>query len=340
MSHLTIALDIMGGDHGPHITLPATVNALHIYPDIQFILCGDKQVIENYFSRYDIHADNYRIEHCDQAVEMDDKPSKVLRAKRNSSMYRMLELVRDKKANGCVSAGNTGALMAMSYMVLKTLPGIDRPALISSLPTAQHKKVFLLDLGANVSCDAETLFQFAVMGSVLAAEETDNPNPRVALLNVGSEQIKGNETVRYASKLLSDVPSLNYIGFVEGNDIFNDVTDVVVTDGFVGNIALKSVEGLGKLVVNELKRVSEKNLMTRIMAKIALPLFKKIYNRVNPDQYNGASLIGLRGTVVKSHGNAKSDAFFYAIKEALQEVNRQVPKKIQEKMETVLMERP
>ncbi|MCC2615629.1 phosphate acyltransferase PlsX [Aestuariibacter halophilus] len=339
--HLTIALDIMGGDHGPLVTLPASLRAIRQYPHLTLLLCGDESVIlPQLESLTDAERQRVEIIHTEQSVGMDELPTSALRNKKHSSMRRMLELVEQGQADACVSAGNTGALLAMSYYVLKTLPGIDRPALISSLPTASHKKVYLLDLGANVNCDSQTLFQYAVMGAVQAEQVSGITAPRVALLNVGEEQIKGNDVVKATAHLLSETPGINYIGYVEGNDIFTDAADVVVTDGFVGNIALKSCEGLGKLVINEVKRVSEQNIFTRIMAKIALPLLRKIYSRVNPDQYNGASLIGLRGIVVKSHGNAKSDAFLYAIREAMQEVERQVPTKIKDKIEAVLMERP
>ena len=340
MRHLTIALDIMGGDNGPLITLPAVEKALQEFPQLNFILCGDADAMESYFQNTQpAFRERLTFQHCTQSVAMDEKPTQALRNKKDSSMRKMLELVEASQADACVSAGNTGALLAMAYYVLKTLPGIDRPALISTMPTNSKHKVFLLDLGANIESDGETLFQYAVMGSVLAEEVAGIQSPKVALLNVGEEQIKGNDKVKYAGKLLNEADGINYIGFVEGSDIFTEYADVVVTDGFVGNIALKSCEGLAKLVINEVKRVSNKNIITRIMAKIALPLLRRIYLRVNPDQYNGASLIGLRGIVVKSHGNATSEAFLYAIREAVQEVSRQVPNKIKDKIESVLMER-
>ncbi|GAA0851900.1 phosphate acyltransferase PlsX [Aliiglaciecola litoralis] len=339
-SRLTIALDIMGGDNGPHVTLPAAVKALQQNSNLFVILCGDENIIGDMLGELDPDlTSRIEIQHCSEHVAMDELPSHALRNKKDSSMRRALERVECGDADACVSAGNTGALLAMAYHVLKTISGIDRPALVSALPTEGHHKLFLLDLGANVNCDSETLFQYAVMGSVLAEEVTGVSFPRVALLNVGEEQIKGNDQVKFTAKLLQDAPGINYTGFVEGNDIFTNCADVVVTDGFVGNIALKACEGLAKLVLEEAKRVSNQNLMTKILAKIALPLLRKIYLRVNPDQYNGASLIGLRGIVVKSHGNASSDAFLYAIKEALQEVHRQVPQKIKDKIESVLMER-
>ncbi|GAB3016369.1 phosphate acyltransferase PlsX [Bowmanella dokdonensis] len=341
MTHLTIALDMMGGDHGPPVTIEAAVLAVKEFPHLHLFLCGDLVQLQDGLSGYaDLPLERLQLVSTEQVVSMDERPSAALRSKTRSSMRKALELVEAGEADACVSAGNTGALLAMAYYVLKTLPGIDRPALISSLPTTSHKKVYLLDLGANVNCDSEILFQYAVMGSVMAEEVEGLTRPRVALLNVGEEQIKGNDQVKHTAQILSSVPGINYIGYIEGNDIFTDKADVVVTDGFVGNIALKACEGLGKLIITEVKRVSGKNLMTRVMARMALPILKKIYARVNPDQYNGASLIGLRGIVVKSHGNASSDAFLYAIREAMQEVARQVPNKIKHKIETLLMERP
>jgi glycerol-3-phosphate acyltransferase PlsX len=341
LSRLTLALDIMGGDNGPHIILSSALSALQQYPQLNLIVCGEQPIMQAWFEQ--LPAEFYpRIElsACTQTVLMDERPTSVLRSKKDSSMRRVLELVEQKRADACVSAGNTGALLAMAYYVLKTLPGIDRPALISSLPSISGKNVYLLDLGANVVCDSEVLFQYAVMGSVLAHEVAGIAQPRVALLNVGAEQIKGNDQVKYAGKMLTEAKGINYIGYVEGNDIFTEKADVIVCDGFVGNIALKSCEGLAKLVLDEVKAVSEQSIMTKIMAKIALPLLRKIYSRVNPDQYNGASLIGLRGIVVKSHGNASSEAFLYAIHEAIHEVTMQVPSKIKHKIEAVLMEGP
>lgn len=339
LSNLTIALDIMGGDHGPLITLPAAISAVRQFPHLTLILCGDKFLIQPELEKY--KAENHprlRLEHCSQIVGMSEKPIAALRSKKDSSMRKAIDLVEQGHADACVSAGNTGALLATAFYVLKTLPGIDRPALISALPSQDKHKVFLLDLGANINCDADSLVQYAVMGSVLAQEVEGIQRPKVALLNVGEEQGKGNDKVRQASQRLTTIKDINYIGFVEGNDIFQNKADVVVTDGFVGNVALKASEGLGKLILNEVKRVASRNLVMKILAKLALPLLKKIYARVNPDQYNGASLIGLRGIVVKSHGNASSDAFLYAIKEAMREVSRQVPEKIKHKIETVLME--
>jgi glycerol-3-phosphate acyltransferase PlsX len=340
LSHLTLALDIMGGDNGPHIILLAAHSALQEYPYLNIIVCGDQPIMQAWLETLPAQlCSRIELSACSQTVLMDDRPTSALRNKKDSSMRRALELVEQQRADACVSAGNTGALLAMAYYVLKTLPGIDRPALISSLPSISGKKVYLLDLGANVVCDSEVLFQYAVMGSVLAQEVAGIKQPRVALLNVGAEEIKGNDQVKYAAQILSNAKGINYIGYIEGNDIFTEKADVIVTDGFVGNIALKSCEGLAKLLMDEVKVVSEQSIWTKIMAKIALPLLRKIYSRVNPDQYNGASLIGLRATVVKSHGNASSEAFLYAIREAIQEVTMQVPSKIKHKIEAILMER-
>lgn len=339
MSKLTIALDIMGGDHGPPVILAAAVKAIQLHPNVRFVLCGDDSTIENGISSLTpSERERVDIVHCSQTVEMGEAPTSALRNKKDSSMRRAVELVESGDANACVSAGNTGALLTLSFYLLKTLSGIDRPALINMLPTTSNHKVFLLDLGANVNCTPEILFQYGVMGSVLAQEVSGIASPRVALLNVGEEDIKGNAQVKSADQLFKDAPGINYIGYVEGDDIFTDYADVVVTDGFTGNIALKSSEGLAKLVINEVKRQSQKNLYTRLLAKIAFPLLKSIYNSVNPDQYNGASLIGLRGIVIKSHGNAQKDAFYYAIVQAMKEAEMHLPDKIKTKIETVLLE--
>ena len=339
MSKLTIALDIMGGDHGPPVILSAAVKAIQLHPHIRFTLCGDESVIESGITALTSdERDRVEIVHCSQTVEMGEAPTSALRNKKDSSMRRALERVKSGEANACVSAGNTGALLTLSFYLLKTLSGIDRPALINMLPTTSNHNVFLLDLGANVNCTPEILFQYGVMGSVLAQEVSGIASPRVALLNVGEEDIKGNAQVKSADQLFRDAPGINYIGYVEGDDIFTDYADVVVTDGFTGNIALKSSEGLAKLVINEVKRQSQKNLYTRLLARIAFPLLKSIYNSVNPDQYNGASLIGLRGIVIKSHGNAQKDAFYYAIVQAMKEAEMHLPDKIKTKIETVLLE--
>jgi len=340
LRHLTLALDIMGGDNGPHIILSAAFKALNEFPQLHLIFCGDDGVISSWLKQHtSISPQRYSVVHCNQQVLMADNPASALRHKKDSSMACAIRHVQDGQADACVSAGNTGALLAMACSQLKTLAGVNRPALVSSLPTAKGRKVYLLDLGATVQCDAQTLLQNAVMGSVLAQEIAGIERPRVAILNVGEEQIKGPAAIKQANALLAANKQINYIGFVEGDDIFNDIADVIVTDGFSGNIALKSCEGLVKLLIEQIKRDAQRNLLSKIMAKLARPLLRRLYLRVNPDQYNGASLIGLRGIVVKSHGNASDEAFLYAIREAIQEANRQVPTKIKDKIENLLMER-
>jgi glycerol-3-phosphate acyltransferase PlsX len=330
----------MGGDHGPHIIFPAALSALQQIPQLHFIFCGPLPLMSQWVNKQQADIqDRITLSDCPETVKMDEAPGHALRHKKNSSMRRMLDLVENQEADACVSGGNTGALLSMAYYVLKTLPGIDRPALITLVPASNNDKVYFLDLGANINSDSEILFQYAVMGSVLAEQIGNIKQPKVALLNVGAEEIKGNDQVKHAAKLLTDSKKINYIGYVEGNDIFSQKANVIVTDGFVGNIALKSWEGLLNFVIQEVKKASQHSWFSKIVAKMALPLFRAIYLRMKPDQYNGASLIGLRGIVVKSHGNASSEAFLYAIREAIHQIEMQVPEKIKDKIEAVLMER-
>jgi glycerol-3-phosphate acyltransferase PlsX len=288
----------MGGDFGPDVVVPAALQAATAYPDVNFILVGDEAVLAAAAKKTGM-ANNprIRIQHASQKVEMDELPSNALRNKKDSSMRVALDLVKAGDADACVSAGNTGALMATSRFVLKMLPGIDRPAICTSLPSASSH-TWVLDLGANVDCDAKHLFQFALMGSVLASAVDGNANPSVGLLNVGEEEIKGNEAVKRAAQLLADGP-MNYAGFAEGDDIYLGNFDVIVCDGFVGNIAL-----------------------------IAMPVLKAFRSRIDPRHYNGASLLGLRGIVIKSHGGADALAFANAIKVAILEVRESVPERI------------
>ena len=340
MSRLTLALDIMGGDNGPHIIFPAALTALQQNPNLTLIFCGLLPPMSQWLSQQTLNIQaRITLSDCPENVAMDEAPAHALRHKKQSSMRRILDLVNNNQADACVSGGNTGALLSMAYYVLKTLPGIDRPALITLVPTINNGKVYFLDLGANIHCDPEVLFQYAVMGSVLAEQIGNIKEPKVALLNVGSEEIKGNNQVKQTARLLNDCHNINYIGYVEGNDIFSQKADVIVTDGFAGNIAMKSWEGLVNFVVQEVKNASQHNWLSKIVSKIAMPLFRSIYLRMKPDQYNGASLIGLRGIVVKSHGNASSEAFLYAIREAIQQVEMQVPDKIKDKIEAVLVGR-
>ncbi len=339
LTNLTIALDMMGGDYGPRSSIPAAVEAVNTHDNLTLILCGNEQVIQQELNKLDSLAHpRLIIRHCSQVVCNSDDPANALRNKKDSSMRIALELVKDGKAQACVSSGNTGALFAIAHYVLKMLPGIKRPALISSVPTQTKNPVYLLDLGANVHCDAQTLFQFGIMGSVVAREAQDIEKPKVSLLNIGSEEIKGHEGIKEAAQLMQKSPFINYTGYSEGSDIFSGKSDVIVCEGFVGNVALKTCEGIAKLIMHKLTKALKEHLFYKVAAFMLLPVIKKIYRRVNPDQYNGASLVGLRGIVVKSHGNATNSAFLAAINEAVREVERQLPEKINAAFEQVLKE--
>jgi len=325
----------MGGDKGPLITIPAAILAVRNIPKLHLILCGDVDIISAELSKSQcLEHPQLSIYPTTEIVEMDDKPIVALRSKKNSSMRKSLDLVHENKAQACVSAGNTGALFSMAHFVLKTLAGVERPALISSLPTHdENKHVFMLDLGANVFCDSNVLYQFAVMGSVMAEQVDGIERPRIALLNMGEEEMKGSDHIKQTAAQLSQNSEINYIGFVEGNDIFTNKADVIVCDGFVGNVALKTCEGVARLVYQKMQTVLSRNVFTRIVGRLLSPTLKKLFKPLNPDQYNGASLIGLRGIVVKSHGNASSKAFYMAILEAIKEIDRQVPERIKDKLE-------
>ena len=333
----------MGGDKGPLITIPAAIMAINTLPNLHLILCGDEQIITEILARSNItkqdleHHNQLSLLPTTQVVEMDEKPAFALRTKKDSSMRKALDLVHEDKAQACVSAGNTGALFSMAHFVLKTLSGVERPALISSLPTHdKDKHVFMLDLGANVFCDSHVLYQFGVMGSVMAAQVDGIKNPRIALLNMGEEAIKGSDHIKQAALELSANDDINYIGFIEGSDIFSNKADVIVCDGFVGNVALKTCEGVAHLVYEKSKILINQNFLIKLMTALFRSSLKKLFKLVNPDQYNGASLIGLRGIVVKSHGNANANAFYSAIMEAVKEVERQVPIKIKNSLEQEL----
>ena len=341
MRNLTISLDMMGGDYGPRSTIPAAIAAISQHPQLHLILCGNATLLQSELKKRDItDHPQLTIKHCEQVVNMDEKPAGALRAKKNSSMRVALNLVRDGEAMACVSSGNTGALLAMAHYVLKMLPGIERPALIATLPTNGTRPVYLLDMGANISCSADVLFQFALMGSVMAQAVEQLESPRVALLNVGEEAIKGSDQVKQAADLLAETDKINYVGFIEGSDIFSGKVDVIVCEGFVGNVALKTCEGIAQLIIGKLKSSLNQSLLNRILGFMLMPALKKLYNGVNPDHYNGASLIGLGGIVVKSHGNASDVAFLNAINEAVCEVERQVPAKIKDKLTAVLIDKP
>ena len=319
----------MGGDHGFSVVLPAAVNALKRHADLKIILVGNQKILEPALQRLGVRAhERLEIQHASEQVAMDESPSVALRTKKDSSMRVAINLVKEGRAQACVSAGNTGALVGTARFVLKTLPGIDRPVIVSALPTRHELPVYMLDLGANVDTDHEDLFQFAVMGSVLAEHVRKIKNPRIGLLNIGEEVIKGNELVKQAAQRLAATKPLNYIGFVEGKDIFEGTADVVVCDGFVGNVALKTSEGAAKLVVYMLKQAFTRNSYTKLIALVAKPILRYISKKLDPSQYNGASLLGLNGIVIKSHGDANVKAFLSAIDEAVLEIDKNIPQRI------------
>jgi glycerol-3-phosphate acyltransferase PlsX len=333
---VTIALDAMGGDIGPDVVIPAAREYLKRDLETALILVGDEQILNKKLGAHTF-GEQLRIKHASQTVEMDELPSKALRNKKDSSMRVAIDLVKSGEANACVSAGNSGALMATSRFVLKMLPNIDRPAMITALPS-KTGQTFMLDLGANVDCSAEHLVQFAVMGSETVAAVTDIANPKIGLLNIGQEEIKGNEQVKGAHELLLH-SSLNYVGYVEGDNIYQGGTDVIVTDGFVGNVALKTSEGVAKMILHFMTLEFKKNPLTKLSGLIAMPVLKALHKRLDHRRYNGASLLGLRGIVIKSHGSADKLAFMNAISIARKEVSSDVPRRISEQVKTHLEKR-
>lgn len=326
---LHIAIDAMSGDRGPATCVPAALVVAREFPDVRFSLIGRQADLERELGT--AAPVNIACVFASQVVEMTDHPREALRRKKDSSMRRALDLVKAHDANACVSAGNTGALMAMAHFVLKMLPGVERPAIVSLIPS-RGGHTYMLDLGANASCTPQQLAQFGVMGSILAADlEGAHERPRVGLLNIGEEEIKGNDIVRAAHNLLA-TSGLNYVGFVEGHDIFSDKVDVVVTDGFTGNIALKTMEGAARLIADTLREEFTRNLARKLGALGARPALNALRTRLNPDRYNGATMVGLNGIVVKSHGGADRFGFQRAIEVAIQEARNGVPEKIIERL--------
>ncbi|MBA5708351.1 phosphate acyltransferase PlsX [Pseudomonas fulva] len=335
MSAQIIAIDAMGGDFGPRSIVQASIACLSATPSLHLTLVGQSSLLEELVSGFSA-ADRARLQILGAAevIGMDERPSQALRGKPGSSMRVALELVRDGKAQACVSAGNTGALMALSRAVLKTLPGIDRPAMVAAIPT-RTGYCQLLDLGANVDCTAEQLYQFAVMGSV-AAQALGVQRPRVALLNVGTEDIKGNQQVRLAANLLQGARGLNYVGFIEGDGLYKGAADVVVCDGFVGNILLKSSEGLATMVAQRIEQAFRRGLLSRLAGAVAMPLLKRVQADLAPARHNGASFLGLQGIVVKSHGAAGAEGFQSAIQRGLIEIQENLPKRLHGRLEDLL----
>jgi glycerol-3-phosphate acyltransferase PlsX len=322
----------MGGDHGPHVTVPAALEFQARLPDVSVILVGTREVLEAELAkRGAVSGPRLRVHPAAEVVGMDEPPAQALRYKKDSSMRVAVNLVKSGEAHACVSAGNTGALMAIARFVLKTIAGVDRPAIATVLPNMKGGFTYVLDLGANVDCTPEQLMQFGVMGAMLVAAVEHKERPSVGLLNIGVEDIKGNETVKQAAELLR-ASGINFYGNVEGDDIYKGTTDVVVCDGFVGNVVLKASEGVAKMIVGFLRQEFTRNPWRMLVAWLASPVRKALRARMDPGRYNGASLLGLRGIVIKSHGSADVFAFTHALHNALEEVRNNVPHRIAQQM--------
>lgn len=330
-----IAIDAMGGDGGVRVTLPATLHALELNSDLSVILVGDKSQIEPFLASVaPALAERIEIHHTLEVVADGDKPAQVLRNGKNSSMYKAVQLLDTGDVQAMVSAGNTGALLMIGRHLLKTITGIQKPAIVASIP-GSSRQCFLLDVGANPECDAQQLFEFAVMGSVLA-ESLQGEVARVGLLNIGSEQFKGTDEVRDAGTLMSRCPAFDYVGFIEANELFEGKADVVVCDGFVGNVTIKTSAG----VANVVKKLLASQLPTDAGSPSenakAAQLLSNLNEQISPHRFNGASLLGLQGSIVKSHGNATTEGFAYAIQQAVREVENAVPDLIREKVAAII----
>lgn len=329
----------MGGDRGPAVTVPASLYALKDNPDLHLILVGDQQTLLHELEQRGASVgDRLTVRHASQQVSMQELPSQALRTKKDSSMRVAINLVKEGAAAACVSAGNTGALMATARYVLKTLPGVERPAIICALPTMRGH-THMLDLGANVDSSPDHLFQFAVMGSVLTSAVDSIERPTVGLLNIGEEEIKGNDRVKEAARMIAESGIINYAGFVEGDDIYKGTVDVVVCDGYVGNVALKTSEGVARMITHFLREEFTRSPLTKLIALAAKPVLRGFRRKIDPRRYNGASLIGLQGIVVKSHGSADEVSFANAIKEAMLEVRKNIPQRIGSQLEALLLAR-
>ena len=327
---VSISVDAMGGDFGPKITVPASLNFLKSHPDASITLVGNESIIKKFLKKPIESFDRLSIIHTTQFVTMDESPQSALKNKKSSSMRLAINLVKEGGADAIVSAGNTGALMATGRFVLRMLPGIDRPAIASFLPN-QKGTSCMLDLGANADCTSHHLTQFAIMGSILSSVISKKKKPSVGLLNIGSESIKGNEVTKETYELLKK-SHLNFYGNVEGNDIFKGTTDVVVCDGFVGNISLKTTEGLAKMFADFLGQEFKKNIGTKFLALFALPVLKAFKKRLDPRRYNGAAFLGINGIVVKSHGSADAFSFEHALVTAYEEANSKMIAKISKQL--------
>jgi len=330
----------MGGDFGPCVTVPAAMQALASNSQLHLLLVGNPDNISSLLAKADSALmARLQIISAESVIASDARPSQAIRQSRGSSMRVALELVKEGRAEACISAGNTGALMGLSKLLLKPLDGIERPALMTVLPNQRQGKTVVLDLGANVESDSAMLVQFAIMGAVMAEEVLAIDTPRVALLNIGEEETKGLDSIREAAAILRESPEINYIGYLEGNDLLTGKTDVLVCDGFVGNVTLKTMEGVVRIFLSLLKSQGESKKRTWWLILLGRFLKKRLVKRfghLNPDQYNGACLLGLRGTVIKSHGSANQRAFAAAIEQAEQAVRRQVPERIATRLQAVL----
>jgi len=309
----SIAIDVMGGDFGPRVIIPATLRFLKQQKDVSVCLVGDSSLIQQLTQRSP-YQDRIRIIHADEVIAMDEMPVVALRHKKRSSTHAAVSLLKEGEVSACLSAGNTGALMAISKRMLGMINGIDRPAICGALPT-MHGHSYLLDMGANVDCSAENLLQFARMASVMVAVAKDKASPSVALLNNGEEDIKGNSQVKQAAALLSAHADLNYIGYVEGHRMFDAVADIIVCDGFVGNIALKASEGVASYILQKIRQEVRADILSRLLSLFAWPALYRVKNSIDPRIHNGACLLGVQGLVVKSHGHADQKAFFYALQQ-------------------------
>lgn len=340
MTRLTLALDAMGGDFGPCVTVPAALQALASNNQLKLLLVGVPDAMTSLLAKATPEQlERLQVIPAESTIANDAKPSQAIRASRGTSMRIALELVKEGTADACVSAGNTGALMGLAKLLIKPLDGIERPALMTVIPNQLRSRTVVLDLGANVECDSTMLTQFAVMGSVMAEEVVGIDNPRVALLNIGAEETKGLDNIRQAAAVLKNTPTINYIGYLEGNDLLTGKTDVMVCDGFVGNVTLKTMEGVIRVFLSLLKSSGDgakQAWWLRLLGRWLQKRVAKRFGHLNPDQYNGACLLGLRGIVIKSHGAANQRAFAVAIEQAVQAVQREVPRRIAARLEAVL----
>lgn len=333
MSDFTLALDVMGGDFGPRVTIPATVKALQQNPTLSFLLFGDEHQIIPLLKKYSL-LDHPRIQlcHTQQVIESDVLFSTAIRQSKNSSMRLALEAVQEGKAQGCISGGNTGALMGLAKLLIDPLPNIERPALTSLIPTMNGHSSVMLDLGANIEVSNSQLIQFADMGNIFAQVMLDLVYPRLALLNIGTEENKGTAQVKEVNRLLKNRLDLNYIGFIESDKLTNYLADVIVCDGYTGNIALKALEGAAKNIIALFKKEkADSNICRNTKRYFLKTLFYRHYRKlqeINPDRHNGATLLGLSKVVVKSHGGASINAFYYAIDYAIQQIEAEIPSKI------------